>query len=67
MEAIDHLQNNDFVEFSKAVKQELFNKVANHPFVKSRSDSVEKYNKIETLYTDVKTAGANKVGSGTEE
>ena len=50
---LDHVQNDDFVEFSKAIKQELFNKIYKHDYVKAKSNEVKKYDTASSEYKTI--------------
>lgn len=51
--ALDHVQNQDFIEFSKAIKKELTNRIYQDPFVSAKKAEIEKYSKINALYKEV--------------
>jgi hypothetical protein len=48
-----HVEKEDFVEFAKAVKQELTNRIASDPWVKKQSDEIRKYQAIRDTYKQI--------------
>lgn len=52
-EVLDHVQNGDFVEFSKAIKQELSQRIHDHPYVKAKSGEVKKFDDAQNIYKEL--------------
>jgi hypothetical protein len=52
------LKNDDYIEFSKAVKQELAYKAKNHPFFSAKAAQMKSFKDIEAMYANIK--GLNK-------
>ncbi len=50
---MDALKNGDYVDFSKAVKQEINTRYANHPFVKDIEAKHNYYTKLSSYFANV--------------
>lgn len=48
--AIDSAMEQDFVEFEKALKQEINSRIMNDPYMKKRKEDFEKYKQISNIY-----------------
>jgi hypothetical protein len=50
---MDALKNGDYVDFSKAIKQEINSRYANHPFVKDIEAKHNYYTKLSSYFANV--------------
>ncbi len=53
-EVLKHVEDDNFTDFSKAVKQELSKRIYSHPEFSKKRQDFERYKNAEKLYTDVK-------------
>lgn len=51
--AINSAMEQDFVEFEKAVNQELNTKIMQDPYIKKQKEEFEKYRDIANIYKSV--------------
>ena len=51
--AIDAATEQDYVEFEKAIKQEIQNRLVKDPYIQKRKSELDKYEQITNLYKQI--------------
>jgi cell fate (sporulation/competence/biofilm development) regulator YmcA (YheA/YmcA/DUF963 family) len=51
--ALNHVSDNDFIEFSKAMKAELSKRIHTNHYVSTKADELKKYQSAEQNYKEV--------------
>lgn len=51
--AIDAASDQDYVEFEKAIKQEIQTRIVNDPYIQKRKSELDRYEQITNLYKQI--------------